>query len=983
MIDREPGPFSFSILLLPIAVAVLIMTPPLLACGDCVSPSPTEPVIRGDVAREWRDVYTAVIQYETQDWKYYGEDVDRLARMIRGAAAEGAELVVTPEISLGLAPMVNKTQEFERAYSTYSALADELNICLVVSFWKPEDGHNHVVGYFFGPDGTLYGCHEKARSGDGNRMPFATPLGRVGILICNEISIFSIGELIDQKIDLFIAIYSAGAMFREDGPQTRTYVGDRAGIYKVTSNHWHGNDSAGSGGSGIYDPEGNLLASAPEFEQTIFANIKVPKQKYTLVNTNYGRFCFQLHKDLVPFSDENFTNNVEADFYEGLTFHHVEKGSMLRCGRFDQDMVARPPVGTPTDFEEYIDYWGSGTVQTHGDGAVALYHPDGDTNATTEFFICDRAHPEWDGNYTIIGQVVKGSSTIDRILDLPVGERTGDDQITYHHVPTEPVIIESMSILNEVPNFPPEYKGGMTDTTVKEDTTLEVDLGPMFTDYETPDSMTYSCNRPAVEIDGTLARWSPVHGDTDLLDVVITATDINGSSVATPPFNLLYEEVNDAPAFIGNLTDVSVMEGSTWEVDLHGQFTDEESQDLLVYSCNRDDVNITGTKASWTPTEAETLTGIVITATDPVDPYPTASSPPFDLIYIAVDDPPVLDPIDDITVTEDEPYILDLSEHIADEDTPDPSLVVTTDSEHVEVVGLSLSFLYGEGDVGEDVEITVSDGNSSVSTTVSVMVMAVNDPPCIADLGSITVTEDEPFQMDLEEKITDPDTPMDLLTVTADSQYAEVDGMVLTLLYPDGVENDEVEIIVSDGEHEASTVLSVVVEQVNDPPQSPSIDGVKDGWTYTSEEPIDIVVSAEDVDDEDLVVTIVSDIDGDLGDGSDLDLSPGFHTITITVRDPGGETSIATVSITVVAPETDDEIDDDQNKTNSTAGTNTTSGNDTMPGAGGSDDGSDGGRGMLYIAVVVGVVAVIVAVLAWMFFIRKSPPESVPPVEQP
>lgn len=91
-------------------------------------------------------------------------------------------------------------------------------------------------------------------------------------------------------------------------------------------------------------------------------------------------------------------------------------------------------------------------------------------------------------------------------------------------------------------------------------------------------------------------------------------------------------------------------------------------------------------------------------------------------------------------------------------------------------------------------------------------------PPVIIFIPTLKPTEDVPFSLDLEPRISDPDTVKESLIITENSTYATLDGYDLNLLYPNGVTNDVINLSVSDGMFSVYKDIIVEVKSVNDPP---------------------------------------------------------------------------------------------------------------------------------------------------------------------
>ncbi len=149
-------------------------------------------------------VKIAIVQYEIKDLNEIGVDTGRLETLIREAAAQGAELVVTPETSFyryepweqdGVT-MLDLANQYEELKSKFSALAAELNISLVIGLREPSGEKEKPVyntALFIGPDGVILGKQHKVFPSNAEmkwtkagitHSIFETAIGRVGMMIC-------------------------------------------------------------------------------------------------------------------------------------------------------------------------------------------------------------------------------------------------------------------------------------------------------------------------------------------------------------------------------------------------------------------------------------------------------------------------------------------------------------------------------------------------------------------------------------------------------------------------------------------------------------------------------------------------------------------------------------------------------------------------------------------------------------------------------
>ena len=272
---------------------------------------------------------------------------------------------------------------------------------------------------------------------------------------------------------------------------------------------------------------------------------------------------------------------------------------------------------------------------------------------------------------------------------------------------------------------------------------------------------------------------------------------------------------------------------------------------------------------------------------------------------IQVNDPPILSAIEDIFLEEDVPYLLDMRDHVTDVDTAFDDLEITEDSDHAEVQNGIITFNYPENVLWDRVNITVSDGEFQVLTSINLTIAPVNDPPDTEYLIPITVLEDVPHFFDMGPHISDSETPDDELTLNANSEYVTVSGLILNLTYPEGILADLVEINVSDGELSSTTLLNVTITPVNDPPGWTDLIEISAVEDIPGEFDLSSLFTDPDTPPGDLVVTADSDF-GHVENNSFIFTYPDGvveETFNLTVTD--GEFNVTTRATAIVTPVND------------------------------------------------------------------------------
>ena len=153
------------------------------------------------------------------------------------------------------------------------------------------------------------------------------------------------------------------------------------------------------------------------------------------LTTSMGPIVIQLDKDKAPISTENFVKYVEAGHYNGTIFHRVIDGFMVQGGGFTKDMRQKP-TQPPIKNE-------STNGLKNNNYTVAMARTNVRDSATSQFFINvkdnDFLNFSGDSNpgYAVIGTVVEGKETVDKIKKAATGISNGME-----NVPKEAVVIE-------------------------------------------------------------------------------------------------------------------------------------------------------------------------------------------------------------------------------------------------------------------------------------------------------------------------------------------------------------------------------------------------------------------------------------------------------------------------------------------------------------------------------------------------------------
>jgi peptidyl-prolyl cis-trans isomerase B (cyclophilin B) len=146
-------------------------------------------------------------------------------------------------------------------------------------------------------------------------------------------------------------------------------------------------------------------------------------REVVILETDAGNIMIELLPDTAPKHVKNFKGLVSQGFYDGTLFHRVVKvhGRPIAIQGGDPNTVDGDPrtwgQGQPGQPRVPAEF---STILKHVRGTVSMARANDDENsATSQFFICREAEPQWDGHWSIFGRVVDGMEVVDAIAVAP------------------------------------------------------------------------------------------------------------------------------------------------------------------------------------------------------------------------------------------------------------------------------------------------------------------------------------------------------------------------------------------------------------------------------------------------------------------------------------------------------------------------------------------------------------------------------------
>ncbi|MDA7595614.1 peptidylprolyl isomerase [Luminiphilus sp.] len=163
---------------------------------------------------------------------------------------------------------------------------------------------------------------------------------------------------------------------------------------------------------------------------------------HVTIATTVGQMTLELDADNAPKTVENFLAYATSGFYDGTIFHRVINNFMIQGGGFTADMEQKP-TQAPVDNE-------ANNGLKNERGTIAMARTQDPHSATAQFFInvqdndfLNHTGENLQGwGYTVFGKLTQGEEVLDKIRNVQTGSQGG-----HQDVPTDPIIIESISVI--------------------------------------------------------------------------------------------------------------------------------------------------------------------------------------------------------------------------------------------------------------------------------------------------------------------------------------------------------------------------------------------------------------------------------------------------------------------------------------------------------------------------------------------------------
>jgi peptidylprolyl isomerase len=158
-----------------------------------------------------------------------------------------------------------------------------------------------------------------------------------------------------------------------------------------------------------------LICAAPAIAQPLPAGLD--KQNALVIDTTKGRIVIKLRTDIAPKHAEMMKLLTREGFYNNVPFHRVMDGFMAQTGdgkNFDGTGHSDHP-NPPDEFSKL----------SFQRGIVGMASTGTPNSSNCQFFIVFGDASFLDGKYSVVGEVVSGMDTADKLKKAPAGSQSG------------------------------------------------------------------------------------------------------------------------------------------------------------------------------------------------------------------------------------------------------------------------------------------------------------------------------------------------------------------------------------------------------------------------------------------------------------------------------------------------------------------------------------------------------------------------------
>ena len=166
----------------------------------------------------------------------------------------------------------------------------------------------------------------------------------------------------------------------------------------------------------------------------LFIKPTLAKEDTMILKLKDGNVIIELFNDKAPNHVKRFKQLSKEKKYDGVVFHRVIDGFMAQTGDVEygnSNLETYDIRRAGTGGSEYPDLKAEFSNIPHERGTLSMARSSDPNSANSQFFICFKASPSLDRQYTVFGKVVQGMEFVDLIKrgEGSNGEVSNPDQI--------------------------------------------------------------------------------------------------------------------------------------------------------------------------------------------------------------------------------------------------------------------------------------------------------------------------------------------------------------------------------------------------------------------------------------------------------------------------------------------------------------------------------------------------------------------------
>jgi len=150
----------------------------------------------------------------------------------------------------------------------------------------------------------------------------------------------------------------------------------------------------------------------------LFVKPTLAKEDTMILKLKDGNVIIELFNDLAPNHVKRFKQLSKEKKYDGVVFHRVIDGFMAQTGDVEygnSNLETYDIRRAGTGGSEYPDLKSEFSNIPHERGTLSMARSSDPNSANSQFFICFKASPSLDRQYTVFGKVVQGMEFVDLI----------------------------------------------------------------------------------------------------------------------------------------------------------------------------------------------------------------------------------------------------------------------------------------------------------------------------------------------------------------------------------------------------------------------------------------------------------------------------------------------------------------------------------------------------------------------------------------